>query len=86
MNVKQLWTLMSLNNKLKQVNWESVMKKKSWKTVTGSLLFGLGFAAKALATVIAEPSLDPVGDGLIAFGGMIGGIGVRDAIRKLKEQ
>ena len=86
MNVKQLWMLMSLNNKFKHVKWEDVMKKKSWKTITGSILFGLGFAVRLFAGIINEPSLEPIGEGLIGLGGMLGGIGVRDAIKKMKTE
>ena len=51
-----------------------------WKTITGSVLIGLGFACKALAGLL--PTLDAIGDGFIALGSALGGIGLRAAVKK----
>jgi len=49
-----------------------------WKTIAGSILFGLGYAAKALGAT--DPMFIAVGDGLIALGAVLAGIGARMAI------
>ena len=79
MNLKLLWACYDLYNKIGRVPKEKAMNM-GWKTVTGAILVGLGYAAKMLSSVI--PELDQVGDGLIALGAIIGGIGVRAAIAK----
>lgn len=79
MNLRLMCGLLDLYHKVKRVPGERVMKL-GWKTITGSILVGLGFAAKALSFI--EPSLDGVGDGLIALGAIVGGVGVRAAIDK----
>ena len=47
-----------------------------WKTIAGSILVGLGYAAKMLG----EPTFIAVGDGLIALGAILAGVGARMAI------
>ncbi|MCF8142737.1 MAG: hypothetical protein K9N21_02330 [Deltaproteobacteria bacterium] len=54
-----------------------------WKSIAGAVTAGLGFAAKALSYFAAEPSLDAIGDGIIALGAMIGGYGFRKAIGEI---
>lgn len=60
--------------------------KSGWKGITGSVLFGLGFACKAAAYFFPNfaEGLNAIGDTLIAIGGSLGGIGVRMAIEKNK--
>ena len=53
-----------------------------WKSVTGSVIFGIGFILKALSGVLGNPDLDKLGDFLIGIGGTLGGIGFRAAIKK----
>jgi len=52
-----------------------------WKTITGSIIIGLGYACKAFASSV-NPILDQIGDALIAIGVALGGIGLRAAIAK----
>ncbi|MDD4986498.1 MAG: hypothetical protein PHQ43_12110 [Dehalococcoidales bacterium] len=73
------WTAWGLWRNLKAVRKDALMRM-GWKTITGAILVGLGYAAKALAAM--EPTLDPIGDGLIAVGAMLGGVGLRAAIAK----
>jgi len=56
--------------------------KYGWKTIAGSILFGLGYAAKALGT--ADPTFIAIGDGLIALGAVLAGVGARMAIANKK--
>jgi hypothetical protein len=79
MNLKLIWACYDLYRKVKQVPKEAFMDL-GWKTITGAILVGLGYAAKTLVGVL--PELEQVGDGLIALGAVIGGIGVRVAIKK----
>lgn len=61
---------------------------KNWKTITGSILFGLGSACKAAAYFMPDyaAGLNAIGDLLIAAGGSLGGIGLRLAIEKNKQK
>ena len=79
MNIKLIWTLLTLYRRVKQVRKETIMEM-GWKTIAGSILIGLGYAAKSLASF--EQSFDAIGDGIIALGAMLGGIGLRAAIAK----
>ena len=79
MNFKLIWLIWDLWSKLKKVKGDG-MGNLGWKTITGALLIGLGYAAKALVGI--EPALDQVGDALIALGAVLGGIGLRSAIAK----
>lgn len=78
MNLKLLFLLNKLWNSLSTFNWEA-LKHMGWKTITGAILMGLGYAAKALASTV-NPAFEPIGDALIAIGIALGGIGVRLAI------
>jgi len=80
MKLKLVWALWRAYNKLLTLNKEDIMGL-GWKTITGAVVMGLGFACKALSTVI--PALDAIGDALIAIGVALGGIGVRAAIGKI---
>ena len=55
-----------------------------WKTITGAVIMGLGYALKAFATV--NPICDQIGDALIAIGVALAGIGARLAIKKTGEK
>jgi orotate phosphoribosyltransferase-like protein len=78
MNLKLCWLIYSAYIKITNLKLEDF--KMGWKTITGAVIMGLGYAAKALASVY--PPLDVVGDALIAVGVALGGIGVRAAIAK----
>jgi len=52
-----------------------------WKTITGSIIFGIGYTLKALSGIFGSPELDQLGDLLIGIGGILGGVGVRAAIK-----
>ena len=56
------------------------MQNMGYKTIVGSILIGLGYAAKALVSI--EATMDQIGDGLIAVGAVLGGVGLRSAIAK----
>ena len=56
------------------------MQNMGYKTIVGSILIGLGYAAKALVSF--DPAMDQIGDGLIAVGAVLGGVGLRSAIAK----
>lgn len=58
------------------------MGKMGWKSITGAVLVGLGYACKAFTGFL--PELEKVGDGLVALGVLIGGYGFRSAISKIK--
>lgn len=73
----QLWGLWS---KIKNLNTEG-FKNMGWKTITGAILMGVGYACKALMGVV--PALAEIGDALIAIGVALGGIGARAAIAKV---
>lgn len=79
MNLKIILDLFGLISKFKQVNFDGITNV-GWKSITGALLIGLGYAAKALSSI--EPTLDQIGDGLIAIGAGLAGIGFRSAINK----
>ena len=83
MDLKYAWDLFNLYRKIKRVP-KGAFANLGWKTITGSILAGLGFAAKALSAISGELTLSPVGDCLLGLGVMFGGIGVRDAIRKIQ--
>jgi orotate phosphoribosyltransferase-like protein len=78
MNLKLWWLIYSAYTKITNLKMEDF--KMGWKTITGAIVMGLGYAAKALASVY--PPLDIVGDALIAIGVALGGIGIRSAIAK----
>jgi hypothetical protein len=80
MNFKLMWACYNLWRQIKQAPRENLMKL-GWKTITGAILVGLGYAAKALVNL--EPALDQIGDGLVALGAMIGGIGVAHKFKKM---
>jgi len=54
-----------------------------WKSITGSVIFGLGFLCKGAAFFFPAYAvgLNSAGDALIALGGALGGIGLRLAIK-----
>ena len=54
--------------------------KYGWKTIAGSILFGLGYGCKSLA--IVDPVFAVIGDALIAVGAALAGIGARMALTK----
>jgi hypothetical protein len=83
MNLKLIWMLWDLWSKCKKVRAGS-MKTMGWKTITGAVLVGLGYAAKSLMSF--EPALDQVGDAFIALGAVLGGVGIRAAIAKTGEK
>ena len=78
MNLKLIWLLFGLWQKLKNLKVEDF--KMGWKTITGTILAALGMAGKALSGV--DPIFDTIGDILIAIGVALGGIGIRAAISK----
>jgi hypothetical protein len=82
MTLKLLLALNKLWIAISTLNNTEALKSMGWKTITGAVLMGLGYAAKALASTV--PALDVVGDALIAIGVALGGIGVRAAIAKSK--
>lgn len=51
-----------------------------WKTITGAVIMGLGYACKAMVAV--NPIFDTIGDAMIAVGVALAGIGARMAIAK----
>lgn len=79
MNLKLIWLFWDLYQKLQKVRKESIMDL-GWKTITGAVMMGLGYACKAMASAV--PALDVVGDALVAIGVALGGIGIRSAIAK----
>jgi hypothetical protein len=79
MNLNLTWQLWKLWTSIKDIKTEA-LKNMGWKTITGAIIMGLGYAAKALSSLV--PALDIVGDALIAIGVALGGIGVRAAISK----
>jgi len=79
MTVKLLFILYNLWEDLKSLKGKS-MENMGWKTICGAILVGLGYAAKALIAV--DPAMDQIGDGLIAVGAVLGGVGLRSAIAK----
>ena len=70
--------ILTINYKAKEVRH----MKYGWKTIAGSILFGLGYAAKALGTT--DPMFIAIGDGLIALGAVLAGVGARMAIANKK--
>ena len=80
MNLKLIWLLWDLWNKLREVKGDIIMGNLGWKTISGAVLIGLGYACKSLVGL--EASLDQVGDALIALGAVLGGVGIRSAIAK----
>jgi len=58
--------------------------KFGWKTITGVVVMGLGYACKAAAAI--NPVLDTVGDALIAIGVALAGIGARMAIANVGKE
>ena len=54
--------------------------KFGWKTISGAVVMGLGYACKAMVAV--NPVFDIIGDAMIAVGVALAGIGVRMAIAK----
>lgn len=81
MNIRLMWGLYDLYRKIGKVPKEGIMNM-GWKTITGAILVGLGYASKMLISVV--PELDQVGDGLIALGAIIGGVGVAHKIEKVR--
>ncbi len=79
MNLRLIYILYNLWDDLKSLKGKA-MGNMGWKTITGALLVGLGYAAKALVSF--EASFDQIGDGLIAAGAVLGGVGLRAAIAK----
>ena len=53
MNLKLMWACYDLYRKVQQVPQETFMDL-GWKTITGAILVGLGYAAKALVGVLPE--------------------------------
>ena len=78
MNLKLIWLIYNLWNKIKNLKKEDF--NMGWKTITGAIVMGVGYACKALAGVV--PALGEIGDALVAIGIALGGIGVRAAIAK----
>jgi len=76
MTLKLVLALFSLYNKLTTLKSEDF--RMGWKTITGAVIMGLGYACKALATV--NPIFDTIGDALIAVGITLSGVGIRSAI------
>ena len=83
MNLRLMWGLFDVYRKIKEVPKESIMKL-GWKTITAAILAGLGFGVQICATIIGEPSLDMVADGLWGLAVILGGVGVRHAIDKVR--
>jgi len=54
--------------------------KFGWKTISGAVIMGLGYACKAM--IVVNPVFDVIGDAMIAVGVALAGIGARMAIAK----
>jgi hypothetical protein len=78
MNLNIIWNVYKLYNVL--INFKAEDLNMGWKTITGAIIMGLGYASKALAGI--DPMFEIIGDALIAIGIALGGIGVRAAIAK----
>lgn len=82
MNLKIMILLIRAWTAIKNLKTEEFAM--GWKTITGAVIMGLGYACKALAGTV--PALDAVGDALIAVGVALAGIGARAAIKKAGEK
>ncbi len=85
MKLRLIWGLFDLYRQIRQVPKERIMNL-GWKTITGAVLAALGFGVLILASYLGEPSLDMVADGLFGLAVLIGGVGVRHAINKVRPQ
>jgi hypothetical protein len=62
------------------LNIGDIIMKFGWKTISGAVIMGLGYACKAL--IVVDPIFAVIGDAMIAIGIALAGIGARMAIAK----
>lgn len=83
MNLKLILKIFALLGKFKDVNWSNI-HGMGWMSITGAIISGLGFAAKALSSF--DPSFDVIGDGIVGIGAFISVTGLRRATKKTDDK